>query len=771
MRQVDKVLACVPALLLTASVLLRADEQDRPTIRSGDPVSAAHPGSWTGRCELGAWPGELAADLSVTASTDCVVTFPVRTTSPRAQALMNLGVMQLHACWLKEAERCFREAAILDPRCAAACWGMAMANLDDEPRARKFIDAAVAIKTSVRTVRSHEGMYIDALAAFLDAGSRRDPERRSTYARALDRIVRDDPADASARLFLAHQLAADHSEGREGSSLAAADALLRLTIQSVPGHPSHLERVLLWCDEQPELALDSAARCGLVSPSIPPLWHLPSHLYAGLGRQDDAIWHLQAAARAYHAYQERNGLLPDQAPGYAHNSECLVRSLLEAGRVRQAIEEAEAMIAMPRHPLFDTEQRPACSTRGTRLRFESLSRYELWDDLRATSRLPATTPAAGRPGEWLEVRYLGRARFATGDCHGGRAALAWLSGMMSKLPELERVELARAANSDQPGIRTRFAVAARAVRAACAELEGRDAIAGGEVDRGMRLLVQAGDLDPADLARTQIRAGQNEAAENALMELIARQPGNPLPRALLVELRWRLGRLQDAEQAFAALREKSGQADLDAPPFKRLAPIASALGYPADWRLRTPRPSDTQNRPELDALGPARWQPAQAPDWTLEDGTGKRLSLSSYRGRPVVVIFYLGVGCLHCVQQLEAIAPRTRDFAAAGIALIGVSTDGREKLQKSMKDYGDEAFPFPLLSDQALSVFRRYHLFDLVSSQPLHGTFLIDGSGLVRWWDIGHEPFMDVDFLLDESCRLLARPAARAAAGAGNDSP
>lgn len=32
---------------------------------------------------------------------------------------------------------------------------------------------------------------------------------------------------------------------------------------------------------------------------------------------------------------------------------------------------------------------------------------------------------------------------------------------------------------------------------------------------------------------------------------------------------------------------------------------------------------------------------------------------------------------------------------------------------------------------------------------------LIDGEGRVRWGDIGHEPFMDVDFLLKECRRLL----------------
>ena len=43
---------------------------------------------------------------------------------------------------------------------------------------------------------------------------------------------------------------------------------------------------------------------------------------------------------------------------------------------------------------------------------------------------------------------------------------------------------------------------------------------------------------------------------------------------------------------------------------------------------------------------------------------------------------------------------------------------------------------------------------------PLHGAFLIDGNGLVRWQDIRFEPFMDAPFLLAESKRLLAQMSA-----------
>ena len=55
--------------------------------------------------------------------------------------------------------------------------------------------------------------------------------------------------------------------------------------------------------------------------------------------------------------------------------------------------------------------------------------------------------------------------------------------------------------------------------------------------------------------------------------------------------------------------------------------------------------------------------------------------------------------------------------------------------------------------------FRAWRCFDDFEGMPLHGTFLIDGDGKVRWQDVSFEPFTQLDWLLGESRRLLALPA------------
>jgi hypothetical protein len=62
-------------------------------------------------------------------------------------------------------------------------------------------------------------------------------------------------------------------------------------------------------------------------------------------------------------------------------------------------------------------------------------------------------------------------------------------------------------------------------------------------------------------------------------------------------------------------------------------------------------------------------------------------------------------------------------------------------------------------------VFKAYRAYDDFEGQPLHGTFLVDAGGLVRWQDISYEPFTEVTYLLKEAKRLLSFPAPAGARG------
>ena len=147
--------------------------------------------------------------------------------------------------------------------------------------------------------------------------------------------------------------------------------------------------------------------------------------------------------------------------------------------------------------------------------------------------------------------------------------------------------------------------------------------------------------------------------------------------------------------------------------------------------------------------------PSQAPAWSLTDGSGKTVSLSQYKGRPVVVIFYRGYGCLLCMKQLNDFAEKAREFADAGIDVVAISTDLPDDLRDQVRSYEKKGgFPFRLVSNAKLDVFEAYGCLDS-NRKPLHGTFLVDAQGQIRWQNIGVKPFEDPTFVLNEAKKAI----------------
>jgi peroxiredoxin len=297
------------------------------------------------------------------------------------------------------------------------------------------------------------------------------------------------------------------------------------------------------------------------------------------------------------------------------------------------------------------------------------------------------------------------------------------------------------------------------------ELKGHLAVAQGDYKAGLPLLNRAGGVDPVYLAKIELLAGDREPALKRAREAVDKHKQEVQPLAGLIELLWQANEQKEAASRFDQLREISADVDLDVPVFSRLAPIAASLNLPRDWRVAKSPASDVGDRPALDSLGPFLWQPYIAPEWNVSDGHGGRISLAQYRGRPVVVTFYLGYQCLHCAEQLQALAPLTKEFEEAGISLVALSTDDDSGLAKSVENYKSGVFPFPLGSDAGLEAFKACRAYDDFEDRPLHAILFIDSAGLVRWQDIGFEPFRDAKFVLQEARRQLSFSASKTPAG------
>ncbi len=705
------------------------------------------------------------------------VHFPVTTKDPLAQQFFDQGVGQLHGFWYFEAERSFRQVASLDPDCAMAYWGMAMANTNNERRAKKLIERAVQKKAGCSP---REAAWIDALSASYAGADSTDLRRK--YVRDLESLVQDDPNDIEAKAFLALQIWKNGSWMTEGkkqipiSSHQAVDAILDQVFQAQPMHPAHHYRIHLWDDEKPARALVSASLNGQTSPSIAHMWHMPGHTYSKLHRYSDAAWQQEASARVDHARTMRDGVLPDQIHNYAHNNEWLIRDLALVGRVHDAVDLARNMIELPRHPKFNTADRFGSSAAYGHARLSDvLVQYECWKDIVTYSTTQYLEPVGNNAGEQVKrSRMLGLAWFGMGNIEEGRKQIAALEEMLKEKRTAryaaadEAESKARKEKKSESDIAKSMADALvshgtglQNIETTLAELRGHAAVAVNNLVLAraeFEKIKDASGFHKDYLARLFSLCGDSVQAESFARQAVEQGPGEVHPQAVLVEVLHRSGKKPEAQAEFARLRPLAANADLDMPVFERLKPIAAELNLPADWRgPREPAP-DVGQRPDLESLGPFRWQPTPAESWTLPGAEGNTVSLDQYRGKPVVVIFYLGSGCLHCVEQLHKFAPMTSEYAAAGISIVAISSESLDSLKASLaKLSAPEAIPFALAADADQGVFKTYRAYDDFENMPLHGMFLIDAEGLLRWRDVSYEPFSDAKFLLDEARRLLGK--------------
>ena len=697
------------------------------------------------------------------------IEFPTSTKIPQAQQFFIQGLGQIHGFWYFEAERSFRQAAAIDTEFAMAYWGMAMANSNNEKRSKGFIAEAVSRKESVT---DRERRYIDALANYIKAGSGDKKSRGANYVKALEQLIYEYPEDFEARALLALELWSNRSNGNAISSHLAVDALLQQVFQHNPMHPCHHYRIHLWDYQRPKTALTSANKCGQTSPGIAHMWHMPGHIYSRLKRYDDACWQQEASARVDHAHMMQYGVLPDQIHNFAHNNEWLIRNLIHVGRVRDGVDLAKNMIELPRHPRYNTLSKRGSTNYGRQRLFTVLSMYELWDELVMLSNTPYLEPTEDENEQVKRLRHLGFALAQLGRSDDAEAIVGQLDDRFVGLKEsrekagTDAEKKAREEKKDDKAVAKAQSDARRSwdskirnVEQAIQFIHGSQQIVAGDAVKAHEHLKKAGSADRMLLAQIQFRAGEESEAIQAVEKHVKAHPSEVHPLAHQVELLWMAEKKQLADKAFKELIALSGPIDMQSPLFRRLDPIARELGHDLPWCVENTPRDDIGDRPDLDSLGPFRWQPSAAPEWKLQDHRGKKISLQQYRGKPVVVIFYLGYGCLHCAEQLQAFAPRMEDFQKQGISLVAISTDDREGLKVSIENYDDGKMPIPLASDASLDIFKAYRVHDDFENQPLHGTFLIDGNGMILWQDISYEPFMNVDFVLTESRRLIDQRA------------
>lgn len=133
---------------------------------------------------------------------------------------------------------------------------------------------------------------------------------------------------------------------------------------------------------------------------------------------------------------------------------------------------------------------------------------------------------------------------------------------------------------------------------------------------------------------------------------------------------------------------------------------------------------------------PDRIQPGdRAPEFTLPDSDGAPVSLSTYRGRRVIVYFYPAASTPGCTTQACDFTAAREDLAGEGIDVLGISPDPPVTLAR-FRD--KENLTITLLSDADKAVMSAYgaygakQLYGREVTGVLRSTFVLDADGVVE---------------------------------------
>jgi len=94
-----------------------------------------------------------------------------------------------------------------------------------------------------------------------------------------------------------------------------------------------------------------------------------------------------------------------------------------------------------------------------------------------------------------------------------------------------------------------------------------------------------------------------------------------------------------------------------------------------------------------------------APDFSLQDSTGRTVGLKDFKGRSTVVYFYPAAATPGCTKQACDFRDSLASLSAAGYDVVGISPDPVAKLATFAED---EGLTFPLLSDPDHKVAEAY---------------------------------------------------------------
>jgi len=501
----------------------------------------------------------------------------IRTSSDEARRHFDQGWILYQGFNHAEARRSFRRAAELDPSCAMAWWGLALAhgphinNMAMDEDSSRAAHEAVAKAASLLPAAGEEGG--DGVeAALVGALARRyawpPPEERrkldEAWADALGAVHERFRGDVDVAVLYAESLMDLRPwdlwspEGEPRPETPRIVAVLEGALAARPDHPlaNHLYIHALEASPEPGKALAAADRLRDLVPGSAHLVHMPSHIDIRLGRYAEAVEANERAIAADRRYLERANPRGLYSMYRAHNYHFLVYAAMFRGQSELALRRArEIGEVLPREEVLAM---PAVLEAFLATPYHVLVRFGRWEEILALPPPPADYPmttAIWRYARGLSLSTLGRIDEATAEAAAFERAAAAVpeSSFVGNNPsrvvlDVGRAMLAGELEYRRGGHDRAFELLREAVRR----------------DEALRYDEPWGWMQPAAhaLGALLLEQGRTEEAERVYRADLERHPGNGWSLHGLAECLRRRGASEEAAGVEARLAKSWEAADV-----------------------------------------------------------------------------------------------------------------------------------------------------------------------------------------------------------------
>ena len=370
----------------------------------------------------------------------------IETKSATAQRYFDQGLMFMFAFNHAEAVRAFRQAADLDPECAMAYWGIALAsgmNYNDPsftPEKAKATSAALAKareKAAAETAANRA--LIDALAErYPEAAPSERADAEKAYSRAMKAAWEKFSEDADVGALYAESLMNLRpwdlwtGDGKPQPETPEILRALEAAMKLEPAHPlaNHLYIHALEASPEPGKADAAADALRSKHAALGHLLHMPSHIDIRRGRWQEAVEANRLAILADSNYQKA---VPEQ--GFyrmymSHNYHMLTFAAMMQGESGLALKTIRGMIAAVPKEWLAVKENAAIVDGFAAMPLEVLKRFGRWEEILKEPEPPELFPIARA----LRHYNHGIALAAKGEIKMAHAAQTTFRAAVAKIP-------------------------------------------------------------------------------------------------------------------------------------------------------------------------------------------------------------------------------------------------------------------------------------------------------------------------------------------------